>query len=98
TVPELGAADLFFGQLAGHVTLEHDVAVVRRADDLPTVLGELVEEVGDLGESFGSLGDVLTEPSGRRALASIAAIDLVANGAEDVDEDVRGGRRHFVRV
>ena len=62
-VPELGPADVLLCLVAADVALEHDVAVVRRADDLPTVLGQLVEEVCDLGEPFRCLGDVLTEPS-----------------------------------
>src|SRR2546423_1919127 len=47
-VPEFSAADVLFGLIAAYVALEHDVAVVRRPDHLPTVLGELVEEIRDL--------------------------------------------------
>jgi len=59
-VPELGAADVLLGLIAADVALEHDIAVVRRADDLPPVLGELVDEIRDLGQALRGLGDVLT--------------------------------------
>jgi hypothetical protein len=43
SVPEFGAPDVLFGLIAADVALEHHVAVVGRADDLPAVLRELVE-------------------------------------------------------
>ena len=48
-IPELCSADVLLGLLAAYVALEHHVAVVRGPDYLPTVLGELVEEISDLG-------------------------------------------------
>ena len=62
-VPEFGAADVLLGLIAADVALEHHVAVVRRPDDLPAVLGELVEEIRDLGQALRGLGDVLAQPS-----------------------------------
>ena len=59
-VPKLGSANVLLGLVAADVALEHDVAVVRRADDLPPVLGELVDEIGDLGQALRGLSDVLT--------------------------------------
>ena len=49
SIPEFGAPDVLLGLLAAYVALEHHVAVVRGPDYLPTVLGELVEEISDLG-------------------------------------------------
>src|SRR5436190_4844726 len=93
-VPELGSANILFGLIAADITLKHDVAVVGRADHLPTVLGELVEQVSDLCEALRRLGDVLPEPSGIRALSAIGSIELVADRSEHVNEDVRRRRRH----
>src|SRR5438477_2690058 len=93
-VPEFSAADVLLGLLAAYVALEHHIAVVRRPDDLPTVLGQLVEEISDLGQPFRCLGDVLTEPSGVRALAAIGSIERVADRSEHVDEDECRRRRH----
>ena len=90
TVPDLGAPEVFLGGLAGDLALEHDVAVVGRADDTPAVLAEVIEEPGDLGQALWLFGDVLAQPGRVRALAraGILAIELVTDGPEDVDEDV----------
>jgi len=93
-VPKLGAPDVLFRLFAAHVALEHDVTVVRRPDDLPTVLSELVKEIRDFGQPFRRLGDVLTEPSRVRALTAIGSIELVADRSEDVNEDESRRRRH----
>src|SRR2546423_1726073 len=93
-VPKLRAADVLLGLIAAHVALEHHVTVVRRPDDLPAVLGQLVEQVCDLGEPFRCLSDVLTQPSRVRALTAIRSIELVADRPEHVDEDESGRRRH----
>ena len=93
-IPELCSADVLLGLLAAYVALEHHVAVVRGPDYLPTVLGELVEEISDLGQPFRCLGDVLTEPSGVRAFTAIGSIELVAHRSEHVDEDECRRRRH----
>src|SRR5919197_1744161 len=61
-VPELATPDLVLGLAARRVLLEHDVAVVRRSDDLPAVLGEQIEEARDQREALGRLRDVLTKP------------------------------------
>src|SRR5438270_937887 len=46
-VPHLGAAELLLGGRAIDRALEHHVAVVRRADEAPAVLGQQVDEPGD---------------------------------------------------
>src|SRR5207253_5461879 len=81
-VPELSAADVLFSLVPADVALEHHVAVVGRADDLPPVLGKLVKEVRDLGQALRRLGDVLAQPPGIRALPSIGSIELVADRSE----------------
>src|SRR5688572_20740915 len=90
TVPHLGTPKVFLGRLARDLALEHDVAVIGRPDDAPAVLAQMVEEPGDLGQALWLLGDVFAEPGrvGPFARARILAIELVADGAEDVDEDV----------
>src|SRR3989442_4316317 len=93
-VPELRAPQLLLRLVAGDLPLEHDVAVVRRADDLPAVLGQQVEEPRDLGEALGCIRDVLAEPARIRALTAVGAVQLVADRSEDVDEDVRLRRPH----
>jgi len=93
-VPELGAADVLLCLIAADVALEHHVAVVGRPDHLPPVLGELVEEIGDLGQTLRGLSDVLAQPSGIRALPAIGSIELVADRSEHVDQDVCRRRRH----
>src|SRR3990170_7702628 len=45
-VPDLGPAQLRLGGLARDGPLEHDVAVVGRAGDLPAVLAQEVDEAG----------------------------------------------------
>jgi len=62
TVPHLGAAELFLGSLARDLSLEHHVAVVGRADDAPAVLGQVIQDPGDLGQPLRLLGDVLPQP------------------------------------
>src|SRR5687767_10196704 len=86
-VPELTAADVLFSLLTADVALQHYVAVVWGPDDLPAVLGQQVDQPGDLGETFWGFGDVLTQPTGVRPLAPVGAIELVADRPEDVDED-----------
>src|SRR5437588_3927377 len=93
-IPELCSADVLLGLLAAYVALEHHIAVVRRPDYLPTVLGGLVGGISDPGQPFRCLGDVLTEPSGVRALTAIGSIELVADRSEHVDEDECRRRRH----
>src|SRR6266511_5529107 len=88
SVPHLGTPELFLGRLARDLTLEHDVAVIRRPDDAPAVLRQKIDQAGDLGQSLGLFGDVLTEPRRVRALTTVLAIQLVADGPEDVNEDV----------
>src|SRR5687768_9802004 len=90
TVPHLGAPKIFLGGLARDLALEHDVAVVGRADDAPAVLAQVVEEPGDLGQALWLLGDVFAEPGGVGPLARarIVAVELVTDGPEHVDEDV----------
>src|SRR5256712_2770095 len=96
-VPELGSADVLLGLIATDVSLEHHVAVVRRPDDLPAVLGELVKEIRDLRQTLRCVRDVFTQPARIRALAAVGPIELVADRPEDVDEDVSRCRRH-VRI
>src|SRR5207245_8650164 len=50
SVPHLGATKLLLGAGAIDRALEHDVAVVRGADEAPTVLGEEIDQPRDLGE------------------------------------------------
>src|SRR5438552_2680474 len=96
-VPDLGAAQLLLGARLIDRALEHHVAVVRRADEAPAVLGQQVDEPRDLGEPLRRVGDELAEPAGVAALAAVGAVKLVADGPEDVDEDVRRTRhRHDV--
>jgi hypothetical protein len=80
-VPDLGSAQLLLGGRARHVALEHDVAVVWRADLAPPVLGEQIEEPRDLRETLGLLGDIFAKPRRVGALALVLAVDLVPNGA-----------------
>src|SRR5687767_6724825 len=62
TVPHLGAAEILLGDLARLRALEHDVAVVGRAHHLPALLGEEVQEAGDLGEALRRVGHEFAEP------------------------------------
>src|SRR5688500_651799 len=87
-VPDLGPPKLLLRGLARDLALEHDVAVIRRADNAPAVLGEQVDQPRDLGQALRLLGDVLAEPGRVGALAAILTIELVADRAEDMDEDV----------
>src|SRR6185503_12487501 len=78
------------------LSLEHDVAVIRRSDDAPAVLGQKIEQTSDLGEALRLLRHVLAEPGRIRALPGlrVLTVQLVADGAEDVDQDVvRTGHR-----
>src|SRR6185295_9180401 len=96
TVPDLGSPELFLGRLPRDLSLEHDVTVVRRSDDTPAVLGQKIEQASDLGEALGLLRDVFAKPGRVRALPGlrILTVQLVADGAEDVDQDVvRTGHR-----
>jgi hypothetical protein len=93
-IPELCPADVLLGLIAADVALEHDVAVVGRANDLPPVLGQEVNEAGDLGEALGRVRHVFAQPSGIRALSAVGSIELIADRPENVDKDVSGRRRH----
>src|SRR5205814_2381691 len=96
-VPHLGATKLLFGAGAIDRALEHDVAVVRGPDEAPPVLSEEIDQPSDLGEPLRRVRDEFAEPAGVAALAAIGAIELVADGPEDVNEDVgRTGHRHDV--
>src|SRR5205823_11410568 len=77
-IPELRPTDVLLRLIARDLTLEHDIAVVRRPDDFPAVLGEEVEQPRDLGQTLRRLGHVLAEPAGGRALAAVRPIDLIA--------------------
>src|SRR5438132_9395705 len=88
TIPDLGAPELLLRGRAVDRALEHDVAVIRRADEAPAVLGQEVDEPRDLGELLRRVGDELAEPAGVAALAAVGTVELVANGPEDVDQDV----------
>jgi len=59
SIPELSPSNVLFRLVPAHVTFEHDVAVVGRADDLPPVLGEKVKEPRDLGEPLRRVRHVL---------------------------------------
>src|SRR6266508_602739 len=87
-IPYFGATELFLRGLSSHIALQHDIAVIRRADDTPAILGEQVEEPRDLREPLRLLGDVLAQPGRVRPLPAILAIELVPDRPEDMDEDV----------
>src|SRR5438034_7673944 len=100
-VEPLGVPELFLCGLARDLPLQHHVAVIRRSDDAPAVLGENVDEAGDLRQTLRLFGDVLAQPCrvGVLALPWILAIQLVTDGPEDVNEDVGRtghGRSHGV--
>ena len=63
SVPEFSAPDVLFGLIAADVALEHDVAVIGRADDLPPVLGQKIKESRDLRQALRRIGDVFAEPA-----------------------------------
>src|SRR6185295_14671092 len=96
SIPDLCSPELFLCRLPRDLSLEHDVAVVRRSDDAPAVLGKKIEQASDLRQALGLLRDVLAEPCRIRALPGlwVLAVQLVADGTEYVDEDVvRTGHR-----
>src|SRR5207245_11454961 len=85
-VPKLGPPDVLLGLIAADVALEHHVAVVGGADDLPAVLGELVEEIGDLGEALRGLGNVLAQPPRICARDAVGSIELVPDLSDNLAE------------
>src|SRR5439155_17277310 len=96
TIPDLGAPKLLFRGHARDVALQHDIAVVGRSGLAPSVLREQIEQTCDLGETLRLFEHVLTQPRRICALALVLTIELVANGAEDVDEDVGGAWHRMI--